>query len=372
MLRRWLLSASLVICACLGDGTSAARRLSVVELLDRYAAGQFDAVVAELDGDVNFEELLNQLKRDGPGWIAAGGPAAQARRELVAATFALEAARVDSWTEWKWTQKQPFMTAPGVDGGYQPLNTLYWKPPPLLIEWACELFRKDASPRPIERWWQLAALSVAQRSEDPQFLVGDIAIGKDVGAGEIGNTQKEIKHLDHVVKRFPNEPRFMLGQGIARDRFWIDDALQAYAAVEGDVDVGGEALMRLGAMIMKRQNGVDGALKTFDRAEAMTRDPYVVYLLYFFRAQLYERRRQMQQAEAAYRAAVAAIPRAQSATVALAALLFNDGRRAEAYALTGSLLAPGPMPSDPWREYVHADDRFWPLLITKLRTEIRK
>ena len=115
MLRRWLLSASLVICACLGDGTSAARRLSVVELLDRYAAGQFDAVVAELDGDVNFEELLNQLKRDGPGWIAAGGAAVQARRELVAATFALEAARVDSWTEWKWVQKQPEMKVPGVE-----------------------------------------------------------------------------------------------------------------------------------------------------------------------------------------------------------------------------------------------------------------
>jgi tetratricopeptide (TPR) repeat protein len=366
MLRRWLLSASLVICACLADGTSAARNLSVVELLDRYAAGQFDAVVAELAGDVNFEELLNQLKRDGPGWIAAGGAAAEARRQLVAATFALEAARVDSWTEWKWIQKQPSVME------LQLLNVLYWKPPPLLIEWACELFRKDEVPHPIERWWQLAALSVAQRSEDPQFLVGDTAIGRDFGAGEIMNTQKEIKHLDHVMKRFPNEPRFMLGQGIARDRFWVEDALQAYSAVEGDADVGGEALMRLGAMIMKRQNGVDGALKAFDRAEAMTRDPYVVYLVHFFRAQIFERRRQMQHAEAAYRTAVAAIPRAQSATVALAALLFNDDRRAEAYALTGSLLTPEPMPPDPWREYVHADDRFWPLLITKLRTEIRK
>jgi hypothetical protein len=31
-----------------------------------------------------------------------------------------------------------------------------------------------------------------------------------------------------------------------------------------------------------------------------------------------------------------------------------------------------PMPADPWREYVHADDRFWPLLIGKLREGIRR
>jgi hypothetical protein len=370
MLRRWLLAALLVMCACLAHGASAARSLSVTSLLDRYAAGQFDAVVAELSGEVDFDDLLTQIKRDGPVWIASGGPEARWTRELVAATVALEAARADSWREWKWIQKQPQMSGLG-GASYQPLNVLYWKPPPLLIEWACELLRKEETPRPIERWWQLAALSVAQRSEDPQFLVGDPNIGLDVAAGEIGNTQKDIKHLDHVVKRFPNEPRFMLGQGIARDRFWIDDALQAYGAVESDLDVGGEALMRLGAMIMNRPNGLEGALKAFERAEGMTRDPYVVYLVHFFRAQIFERRKQLQHAEASYRRAVATIPRAQSATVALAAMLFNDDRRADAYALTGSLLAE-PLPPDPWREYVHADDRFWPLFIAKLRAEIRK
>ena len=114
---------------------------------------------------------------------------------------------------------------------YEPLNVLSWKAPPLLIEWACERFRQDATPRPIERWWQLAAVAVAQRSEDTQFMVGDPRIGQGAAAGEIGNLQDEIKHLDHVVPRFPAEMRFLLAQGIARDREWTDDALSVYGAL---------------------------------------------------------------------------------------------------------------------------------------------
>ena len=50
--------------------------------------------------------------------------------------------------------------------------------------------------------------------------------------------------------------------------------------------------------------------------------------------------------------------------------LFRDGKRAEAYELADAMLdAPDPL-FDPWREYVHADDRFWPLLIGKLRAGI--
>ena len=201
--------------------------------------------------------------------------------------------------------------------------------------------------------------------------MGDPAIGRDYNAGEIMNTQREIKHLDHVAERFPKEPRFMLAQGIARDRVWRADAVLAYNAVLSDPDVGGEAAMRLGAMQMYGRE-LDQSLTNFDRAEKLTRDPYVVFLARFFRAQVLEAKHQGDRLEAAYRGAVAAIPHAQSATLALAALLFRDGRRAEAQALTVAMLEARPQPADPWREFVHADDRFWPQLIAKLRAEIRK
>jgi hypothetical protein len=373
-----LLGLSLIGGACLGAGPTAARSLSVVDLLDRYAGGQFDTVAEELARVTDFNDLLRQLKRDAPAWLDAKGPGGRERRELVAATFALEAARADEWHEWVWIQRQPEMAAPPmagapvtVAGGYQPLNVLYWKPPPLLIEWGCELMRKAEVPRPIERWWQLAALAVAQRSEDPKFLVGDTAIGRGVGAGEIINTQDEIKHLDHVMKRFPGERRFVLAQGIARDRDWQDDALVAYTAVLDDPDVGGEASMRLGAMQM-RQNRAADAMRHLERAETLTRDRYVIYLARYFKGQILQRQDRLDRAESEYRGAVAAWPHGQAATLALSAVLFGDGRRAEAHERVGRMLSVGAPPFDPWREYVHADNRFWPQLIGRLRAEINK
>ena len=348
------------------SGPARARSLSVVDLLDAYLAGRFDEVVRTLDGDVDFNEVLKQLRKDGPAWIAAASPDTRARRELAAATFALEAARAGQWYEWKWTIRQPLMCA--GEECYEPLNVLSWKAPPLLIEWACARFRQDETPRPIERWWQLAALAVAQRSEDTQFLVGDPRIGKGVDAGEIGNLQDEIKHLNHVMARFPDEMRFLLAQGIARDREWTDDALSVYGALINDPDVGGEAMMRLGAMQLRQRRPAE-ALKSFERALTLTRDPYVVFLAQYFTAKAHEAT-ESKDAEAAYRGAVAAVPHAQSATVALAALLARDGRRTEAQQLVGDMLAANPPPPDPWRGFVHADDRFWPQLLGRLRAEI--
>jgi hypothetical protein len=374
---RRLLVLALVLAACLGAPRTSARGASVVEWLDAYRAGQFDRVVADLERETNFKPILDQLKRDGPGWIAAAGPAEVQRRELVATTFALEAARIGMRYEWKRIQMQERFSAPGGPD-IQPLNVLYWNSPPLLIEWGCELFRKDATPRPIERWWQLAALAVAQRAEDTQFLVGDPKIGaaktdRDAGvvAGEIGNIADEIKHLEHVWKRFPEEKRFVLGQGIARDREWHEDAVQAYRALENDPIVGGEALMRLGAMYMRLRK-IPEALKALDKAQSVTRDPYVVFLASYFSGQIYERQPNLDLAEKYYRTAAAAVPNAQSATLALASILARDERRAEAQRLVREMLEAEPAPVDPWRRFVQADDRFWPLLIRKLRIEIAR
>ena len=358
----------LVLIVIAAASSAIARRPTVLDLLDQYARGRFDDVVQALEMDgVDYSSILRELRRDAPGWIAAAGPADRARRELAAATFALEAARAGEWHEWKLIQRQsrPCPDCP------RPLNVLYWRAPPLLIEWGCLLFRTDETPRAIERWWQLAALAVAQRSEDPQFLVGDPNIGVGSDRGEIGNTQDEIKHLEHARARFPTEMRFLLAEGIARDRVWPDDATQTYMALAKDADVGGEAMMRFGAMQL-RMRKVPQALESLTRAETLTRDPYVVFLARYFSAKAFELQRMDGRAEAAYRGAVAAVPHAPSATLALAALVFRDGARAEAHGLVREMLGVNPPPLDPWRAYVHADDRFWPQLIGRLRGEILK
>ena len=114
------------------------------------------------------------------------------------------------------------------------------------------------------------------------------------------------------------------------------------------------------------------AILQFDRAETLTRDPYVIYLARYFKGRVLEENSRSDEALDEYRGAAAAWPTGQAATVSLAALLFRNGRRAEAHEQIGRMLAAAPNAFDPWREYVHADNRFWPQLIGRLRAEIRR
>jgi hypothetical protein len=127
-------------------------------------------------------------------------------------------------------------------------------------------------------------------------------------------------------------------------------------------------MMRLGAMQMRLRQPAD-ALKSFAKTKEITRDSYVIFLSHYFSGKIYEEQPNVKLAESEYRRATEAVRHAQSATIALAALVAADGRRTEAHRLVGDMLAAQP-PLDPWRRYVHADDRFWPLLIRRLRAEI--
>lgn len=387
-IRAWCSAIGLLAVCSLGLRGQAQPSPTTSAFLDRYAAGQFDAVVADLEAQNDFEQILKDLKNHGDEWIAAGAPADRGRRELAAATFALEAARVDEWREWKWIQASPA----------GPLPTLWWMPPPLLIEWGCERFRRDEVPRPIERVWQLAALSVAARSEDAQFLIGFTKLLSSGSGGllpppklppdaplylkqlmeraqqrrgiEVINTQDEIGHLNHVMERFPFEPRFVLAQGIARQIDASDDAAEIYNLLGDDPVVGGEALTRLASLQLRRNRTAD-ALASLDRAERMTRDPYVLYLARLFRGMTLQQMRRDADAVPAYRGALLVRPGGESASVRLAELLFKAGDRTAAQTVMADALAADTSIPDPYTELVHGDDRFWPQLIARLRREIK-
>ena len=367
----------IVLLTGLTSAQSRAPAAQSLSRLDRYAAGQFDEVAAELAGLTDFQQLFDDLKGHSEAWLEAGGPADRHRRQLAAATFALEAARVAAWREWKLIQESPPQTSP--------LPTIYWKPAPLLIEWGCERLRNNDPPVAVERVWHLAALAVAQRGEDPQFLIGMTQIVAAPGeptelpplptprryAPEVLNSQKEISHLLHARKRFPEEPRFLLAEGLARERVVPNEAALAYADLVKHPDVGAEAELRLGALLL-RQNRLPEAMKSLDRVERRTRDPYLVHLTRFFRGQIHVRQQREREAIEAFRGALAARPGAQSASVMLAELLFKDGRRSEAQRVMADALAANPAGGDPNLEYAHGDDRFWPELLIRLRREITR
>jgi Flp pilus assembly protein TadD len=336
-------------------------------LLERYAAGDFDGVVAEVARGVKLSDLLNQLEETAPRWIEAGGAAPERdRRQLVASVLALEAARLGFRESWK-------IHTPGHGGtGSDVGEYVSWQPPAKLLEWGCALWRAHERPLPLERTWQLAALSVAELIGDPEFLIGP-------GRRQINNFAEEFIHLRHVRARFPDEPRLQLAEGLLVE--WqtfpgiggqpLRAAKTVYEQLRDDQDVGAEATLRLG-QIEARSREDDAAIGRFERVESMTRDPWLLYLARYFKGAALERKRRPVEAERAYRDALAAVPRAQSASLSLSSLLFRSDRRAEASSLVDEMFAAKPTPVDPWRQYITADDRFWPQLITRLRSEIRR
>jgi tetratricopeptide (TPR) repeat protein len=368
-----MLAASAVASAVLKAQTSApptpaavtradAPAAGTIALLDRYARGDFDRVITTLETLPTFEPVLKELEDHGASWIAAGSEADRARRELAAATFALEAARIGEWKAWKTIQIVQ-VTMPGFSVKY---HITLWDPPAKLMEWACALIRKDKKPTEYEHLWQLAAMSVAERAEDFEFLVGYRITPSSESDRWLLNV---IDHAKHAIERFPAEQRFQLAYGIANE--WADPqtARASFAALQNDVDSGGEATMRLGAMAL-RSGDPAAALTLLTKAESLTRDPWVIFLARYFAGQAAERLARRADALRSYRGALEAMPRAQSASVALASLLFRGGERAEASSVIQTMLADGVLAPDPWRGYADADDRFWPQLIAALRQEI--
>lgn len=340
-------------------------RPSATALLDRYLHGDYDQVVAALSTDSSLGDVLSQLKHDGQAWIDADGPAARDRRELTAATVALEAARAGEWHEWKLREKVQF---PGE--GRPPTVFLYWKAPPLLIEWACALMRQGHQPKTIERDWFLASVAVAERSEDYEFMVGDTKLDEiATSPGGYEYNSDVIQHVRHAALRLGDEPRVKLAQAIAEEFHDPPEAARQFALLQSDVDLRGEATMRLGVMAYWRKDD-DRALDQLRKVEPITRDPWVLYLARYFTGLVQLRREHPADAETAFRRALEAVPHAQAATISLASLLFKNGRRDDASALVGQMLSADPPPADPWRAYADADDRFWPELIARLRREI--
>lgn len=341
----------------------AARSATATELLDQYARGKFEDVVSSLEQTKDFHDLLDHLKHDGPPWISAGAePNEHDRRVLVAATVALEAARLDERHEWKLVQN------------YFRLPTLYWKAPPLLIDWGATLLRNAGPAREPERLWNLAAVAVAERAEDFEFLIGSPFEART-------NPGDEIAFLTPLVKRFPDEPRFVLAQGIAlswrtwpasyRSTLGMHEAQQSLEGLSDVEAVGPEAKVRLGEIHL-RHGDVAGALDLFTAADGDSRDPYIVYLARFLAGQALERQHRNAEAIVAYRSALRVMPGAQSASIALAADLFQADDHVEAGRLIIASLSSGRRVVDPWRTFGDGDDRFWPELIAALRAEITR
>jgi tetratricopeptide (TPR) repeat protein len=130
-----------------------------------------------------------------------------------------------------------------------------------------------------------------------------------------------------------------------------------------------EAHLRLGQVYVRLARPRE-ALLSLVQAEQSATTPYVRYLSRLLSGAVAERVGRRAEAIRAFRGALEVIPRAQSATLALAPLLFMEGEREEAADLLEAALRP-QLPFDPLQSYWDRDPERWTAYLPNLRQALR-
>jgi tetratricopeptide (TPR) repeat protein len=325
--------------------------LSVMEVLDQYDRRR-ELAIGALEGIEHIGTIEDALEAEGDAWVNALGPQEAPRRRLVAATFALEAARVAMDEEWLYGAR--------------------------LVEWGCAELRKQKTPLPAEVLWQRAALALIEGAYDFEFLTNP----KD------GSRKGPAHHLNHVKDRFPNDPSLVMARAFVAtehtilgvsNNLWDSGASEVPGETVARLtdalavpSLAAEAHIRL-AFLDLMANRFDTAATHLDAAETATTDPELRYLAALFRGWAWTRQKKPDDAIAAFRKAIEAVPDAQTATLALGAGLYANGEREEASAMVEhALTATDPTRvHDPWLLYGYGDFRRWPKLIAELREALK-
>jgi tetratricopeptide (TPR) repeat protein len=227
------------------------------------------------------------------------------------------------------------------------------------------LIQHPIEPDSFERLWHWAAMAAALNANDPATA---------------------IQIIDAATARFPDEPRFVLGRAIARDRLrpevldaaargerlsarltgTVDAVLAAYDAAMQFESSHVEAAARK-AWFLHRLGRHQEALALLDGSGDATHDPVATYLRHLFRARTLDAVGRLDASAAAYRTAMEIAPRAQSARVGLMTYLLRRDDRTGAEALAEVVQAESRDAFDPWWAYWSGDYRFYPDIVDRLR-----
>lgn len=300
-----------------------------------YRLGAGSTVVSRLTKIGSLKQLQEDLDKLAPAWIADKAVSPDAQRRTLAA-FALEAAYAHP--------EQPDAASK-------------------LVEWGCRQVRRNPKPDEFDRRWHWAAIAILEGAVDPDALES---------------------HLAHMQFQFPNEPRVTLVLGVAEEMRVFSlmtsgrgpageianrnkEAARRFQAAAAGSSAPAEANLRLGHVRIQLGQP-EQALEALGRVEPATADQDFIYLARLFRGQALDDLGQADAARDAYRGALQVRPGAQTATTALAALLFRTGRREEAAELATQIVHIGTnVPDDPWWNYWPGDYRDAYRLMTAMR-----
>lgn len=366
--------SAICLVAAMGIGVSAqAPAVDLKGLLDQYLRGDRDGAVSKAAALEDLGPLRLRFVQDTPGWVVADPAQADTRRAAVSA-FLLE------------------LTAARLESDWGRLSDL--------IEWQCAQLRAaGATPTAFERAWHAASHALAGRARARQWLLGEFAVlphQKPSKAPPTNPNSPPARHLMHALERFPDDPHFQLNRIVAwtwgRDtepirnlrkeadqqlarvaaRRRLPSQLEAVIALEPLTkipDVGGDAYVRIGVMQFVVRDFA-AALKAYEQAQAIAVTPATKFVAYLNAGRALEALQRQDDAARAYASAIAIMPEAESATIALASLRFAGDERDAAVTMIDSVFNRRPSAADPGRLIPYGTFVHWSALKATMRSAI--
>jgi tetratricopeptide (TPR) repeat protein len=380
-------------------GTAA---FNLTEVLNRYEQNRApdpdelaSLIPMTLDG-----RLLASFEQSAGEWLRANGPTGIDRRRLTLAAFVLDVVSAER-------DRTATVSAP-------------------LIEWACERLREMPEPWPAERAWQIATVGLLENSpiqtdlaehlshararfkNEPWFLLADAwAQQRGIRANPLKGASTGPYPVFNIMS-FPSGSNggaypqriatewFNIGMDVAdpgfTGRIVVDDphhdalagagfaphwpvvpspaaanlkkARDDYQRAMDTPALAAEAVLRL-AYLDLAYGKADDAVYHATIGLARAAGPDLEYVGHVLLGRARERQHRWDDAEAAYRAALVAVPDARTAANALAQLLKARGAESDAAAILARLT--GSSPPDPWQVFEKGDLVPYVTLIDQLR-----
>jgi tetratricopeptide (TPR) repeat protein len=187
--------------------------------------------------------------------------------------------------------------------------------------------------------------------------------------------ENAVLFIPRALQRCPASPRLHLAYAFVSEQQWLRGGLtpaqelevvSRYEAAMKFPQTEAEARVRA-ARFLYSLGQFDRALDLLNPTTAQTTDKEVRYFADLVRGQIQRARGRPDEAAAAFRAALATWPGAQSARVALMTLLLTRGDRDGAAALAEAAQTGSDEEFDPWWTYWLGDFRGYPDILDKLR-----
>lgn len=334
--------------------------------LDRYSGGQFE------DG---FKQVLltGFSIADAERWIDAGGRGAAPRRRSAAVVCALEYA---SMRPYLMLSLIPWGRSQLAIGPAHPVEALWFRASIALAEghgrWALlnAGVPVQAAGRVASAPLGLLAAAEQRMPNDPYIRMASVVGAEFLTSPAIVGRAARLAARDPGFDRLGGDEPDRTALSTAGEIRALEDAARTAETLLSVEELRAESSVRLGYLSL-RLGRTDEALGHLDRLATMPATPTWRYLGHLYTGLTLARLNRVDEAAAAYRAALAVVPRARSATTLLTGLLLTNGRLTEAEEEAGAFLGTPEAGNDPWRSYLLGDFPQLPSLLIRLREAIR-